>query len=156
MAKTRIEILAAYAQSGALMMPRSSSWLLRWVDFFFPAAGRFWSTLRAPGSQCVIYYPDDVIPRDKHDIIWHELEHVRQYSPWYGPFVVPALYCVIPCPVLLAWGRWYLERTAWLRDIEQGRVSIDGAVQTLWRYYLWPWPRFLMRRWFAAKLEQEK
>lgn len=150
---TRAEVLAAYAMSGAKLAPRSSSVVLRILDKLVPSMRRFYTTIKwVPFGRCHIYHPDGADPLEAWKVIWHELKHVEQWNKWYGFLMVPALYFLLPLPVLLS-GRWYLERSAYLRDITQARLTIDQVVDLLWGYYVWPWPKSWMRRWFAKQLE---
>jgi len=119
---------------------------------------RFWTTIGR-----TIYYPtgvyDPLSPvhtRARN----HELMHVEQFRtagcgvPWIGVLVLAPLYLLLPLPVLFS-GRWFMEREPWLMDIRAG-VSVERAVQVLWSSYAFPWPRFLMRRWFNKRLEGYK
>ena len=46
------------------------------------------------------------------------------------------------------------ERDPWLLSIQRGGWSVDGAVDTLWQSYLWPWPKVWMKRWFEKQLSR--
>lgn len=116
---------------------------------------RFWTTLRLPFCAPRVYVPTyawSTITSSRHsDIIRHELVHVRDFAPWYGPFLMALLF-VFPLPVLFS-GRWFIERHAYLGDILAGEVTAAEAAEMLWEYYLWPWPRPWMQRWFEKQME---
>ncbi len=112
----------------------------------------FWTTYRLPFGRPTITYPPKIRnPRIWEKLLRHELVHVEQFRPWWGPFLVALLVSVFPLPFLFS-GRWLVERPAYLLDIKSGRMGVDEAVETLWNGYGWPWPRSWMRRWFLSRL----
>jgi hypothetical protein len=111
---------------------------------------RFWTTTRFPGQLPVISYPTTVDnPMDPRyrTILKHELVHCQQMRSTWGLIRSIALYFFLPLPIFFS-GRWYMERTAFLIDINDGIKTPAYTVELLWRSYLYPWPRTLMRRWF--------
>ena len=65
---------------------------------------------------------------------------------WY---VITSLFR--PMPVLLAFGRWYWERQAYLvnlRGASNKEEKIERIVDNLWNEYAWTWPKKRMRKWF--------
>lgn len=84
------------------------------------------------------------------DIEAHELHHVQQFATKLGPWWV-ILAQLFPLPVFFS-GRWFVERGAYLDEIERGDLTLDTAIDILWTQYGWPWPRSWMRRWFIKKL----
>lgn len=114
----------------------------------------FWTTYRLPfQSHVTVAHPPRVTRPEAHaDVLAHEMHHVRQFTPWWGPVVVPLLAGLLPLPFLFS-GRWFVERGAYLEDIRRGRYDVSTAVEVLWRHYAWAWPRPLMRRWFVRRLE---
>lgn len=108
----------------------------------------WWSTWRWPWESRVTIYHPRGFRGTYSPVLPHELYHAReQWSKWWGPWLLPLLYSLLPLPILVS-GRWWIERGAYLLDIQAGRLTIDQAVDTLWHDYLWPMPRFLMRGWF--------
>lgn len=106
----------------------------------------WWTTIGT-----TIYYPTSVMDLDADSLAGvraHEMVHVEQWRA--HPVCMVFLYLFLPLPVLFS-GRWFIERPAYLLDILTGRYSVDRAVETLWSNYLWPWPRFFMKRWFEDK-----
>lgn len=68
---------------------------------------RFWTTYRFPWmKRARVCYPRGTTSPLHRGILDHEEHHVRQFAPWYGPFVVFALYLLFPLPVLFS-GRWH-------------------------------------------------
>jgi len=118
----------------------------------------FWTTYRLPFQKyTTIAYPDkdrsgkrtmlyvDAIRR--HGILNHEIIHTILLERWYGPVLAGALAIGLPLPVLFS-GRWYLERWAYLADIQRGMRTVNEAVDVLWNGYMWVWPRSWMAEWF--------
>jgi hypothetical protein len=104
----------------------------------------YWTTV---GN--TIYYPTNV--KDPYhkchsDTVKHELVHVEQYRKLSVPLFL-FLYLFVPFPVFFSYFRWRFEREAYLTQIRAGALT-ENVVQALWNGYLFPWPRFLMRRWF--------
>jgi len=113
----------------------------------------FYTTYRLPfQKRATITYPKGQTAMGRLDILEHELGHVKQFMPWYGPFVVGLATTLLPLPVFFS-GRWLVERHPYLGDIKRGRMTVEDAVMLLWGGYGWCWPRFLMRKWFNGKLK---
>lgn len=93
----------------------------------------------------------DLKDHQKREILRHEHFHVRQFAPWYGPWLMLVLQFILPLPVFFS-GRWFIERHAYLDEIRHGGLLRESAVRILWEQYGWPWPRILMRKWFDKKL----
>lgn len=115
----------------------------------------YWTTIRLPWWRLArIYYPPRTLdPSGRDTLIAHEMHHVRQLKPWWGPWVSFILTFVAPLPVLFS-GRWFLEREAYVQDIHAGHVKLDDTVDELWDGKVWCWPKPLMRRWFIARLAE--
>lgn len=94
-----------------------------------------------------VYSPDGHTPSPS--TIAHETVHVEQWARmglWF-----PIVYFLGGLPVFLAYGRWRLEREAYLVQIKHHGMTIDEAVKALWSpLYWWCWPPKLMRAWFEA------
>lgn len=137
------------------LIPRNRHWLSRLLDGITLGPG-MWFTFRLPLGPPTITYPNELgIPVNVElygIVIRHELVHVDQLTPWWGPLWALLLYVLLPLPVLLS-GRWFFERHAYLVQLRAGVYTIDLAVETLWKSYLWPWPRSWMRRWFEDQLK---
>ncbi len=113
----------------------------------------FWTTYRLPFQrQVTITYPPDVADPGRHEgIVEHEMFHVRQFERFGAPLVIILLAGVFPLPLFFS-GRWFIERHAYLHDIRSGRLTVERAVDILWKHYGYAWPRPLMRRWFTRQL----
>jgi hypothetical protein len=136
-------------------VPKDQSWLMRQIGRLWPQfITVWWTTLRVPFRPAVIYHPPKQRRGTHWKTIWHELRHVEQFEPWYGPLWMAFLF-VAP-PFVLFSGRWFIERSAYLRDVLLGTRSPENAASTLWRYYGWPWPPALMRAWFHKHLEESR
>jgi len=148
------------AHYGVHLVSKRDSWLMRLIARI-PRFGprftiRFWTTLRFPFMEPRIYFPTSVSnpAASRYDVIMaHELVHVRQFAPWYGPLRLLLLYFFFPLPVFFS-GRWIIERDAYLVDILQGRLTVDTVVNVLHESYLRPWPKARMRGWFTARAAQ--
>jgi hypothetical protein len=114
---------------------------------------RMWTTYRLPFQRCVrITHPVGLFsPASCDGILEHELVHVAQFRRWWAPWLLPLFVSLLPLPVIFS-GRWFVERPAYLCDIRNGRLTLEGVVQLLWSKYGAPWPRPLMRRWFERQL----
>lgn len=108
----------------------------------------FWVTI---GD--TIYYPatikDPTYPQYRV-VREHEAMHVAQFKK-YGVLLMALMYIAFPLPILFS-GRWFIERNPYLHDIKSGAVTINEAVSMLARFYLYPWPKTLMRRWFERQV----
>lgn len=138
--------------------PKAGSRLMAAAAYFLgsPFLTDFWTTIRFPWGPATIYFPTKLVaPNPDRDaaVLEHELVHVAQQRSAWGLFRSTMLYFFLPLPWGLS-GRWWIERPAFLLDIQAGRRTVDRAVDLLWNAYLWPWPRRWMRRWFAAQLRQ--
>ena len=120
---------------------KTDSWLMRligWVvgQWFMDS---FATTLRFPFCRPTIYYPIG-FPGPRFIPLWlleHELHHVKQFAPWYGPFLMALLFCY-------PYGRWRIERRAWLVDLRTERIKPMAAATLLRRLYRWPFPESWM------------
>ena len=116
---------------------RDDSRLMRFVgwlvgDWFMDS---FVTTLRFPFCRPIIYYPSGY-PGPRFIPMWlleHELHHVWQFAPWYGPWLMALLFCY-------PGGRWRIERRAWLVDIRRERIGISAAARLFRIRYRWPFP----------------
>ena len=127
---------------------KADSRLMRFLNLF--ARGKFmeewWTTL---GN--TIYYPTEIKdPMVENCKICreHELVHVRQFQR-YGWLIMLCGYLLFPLPIIFS-GRWYIERWAWLIDIDAKACSCKYSADLLWSAYAWAWPRKEMLAWFEA------
>lgn len=123
--------------------------------------------------------------RKNRRVIAHELVHVAQFERWgllvmallyLGPspfvailapvllvlgvpwFVLLAVFVLLaPLSVGLAWGRWRVEREAYLSDMESLGIKPDSVLianysDLLWGEYLFCWPPSWSRSWFVRRL----
>ena len=134
------------------LIRKDKSPLMRFIGFFIPGfVINFFTTYRLPFGKPTIAYPT-FIDFEKHKyILEHELMHVEQFRPWYGPLLVGLAVSLFPLPVFFS-GRWFVERQPYLNDILKGQLTVDEAVDVLWSYYGWGWPKKLMRKWFNKRV----
>lgn len=149
---------------------------------------RFWSTIGNvvyvprrynPDKKKTYRYGD--LPYEDYYILSHELEHVRQYAKLgftsfkggraIGVVIFALLYIFPFFPIGLAYGRYLLERKAYLagliaakeigyeewtkRHYMHSTPPLEKAVRncSVSPYYLWPWPfQKSVRRWFETQL----
>lgn len=131
---------------------KPDDWVMKIFGAVFPSTRRMWTTYRLPFRKARICYPDFVVrPMAYTQILGHELYHVRQLRPWWGPLWIGLLVSIFPLPVLFS-GRWFVERGAYLHDIRTGGISPERAAAILWHGYAWPWPPKWMLRWFRREL----
>lgn len=117
-----------------------------------PFLNNFWTTYRLPLCRPVIAYPRTIQkPEECHETLEHELFHVRDFAPWYGPIRMLLLAVLLPLPMYLS-GRWFIERHAYLNDVRSKRMTAEQAVGILWTQYGRPWPRSLMLAWFKKQI----
>lgn len=140
-----------------ILVRKDQSWTMIVLSWFLGSSfmTKWWTTYRWPFCKARIAFPVTMTVAQAltHEgALEHELVHVGQFRPWWGPLRVFALEVLFPLPVLFS-GRWFVERSAFLVDIKTGRRTVDQAVDKLWTGYFYPWPRSLMRRWFTRKLE---
>lgn len=163
--------------------------LLRWIVLFLTffqidLVERAWVTLgrtvyvprRYDPKQKKVYRYGD-IPFEDYCTLSHEIEHVKQYAR-FGIVLFLLIYIFPFFPIGLAYGRYYLERQAYLAGVIAAK-SIDYTRWARQRYlktptpplekaiqscstspwYLWPWPfPKSVRLWFgrALLLEEER
>lgn len=141
---------------GVQLRRKDSSWFFRALGRVWPwILSSSWTTTRLPGGPPVIWYPAGVgMPQGWGSVIDHELHHVRQLAPWWGPWLL-ALMFVLPLPALLS-GRWFIERRAYAREVRRGILSPADAAALLWDNYGWPWPRSWMVAWFERQRDDER
>lgn len=90
------------------------------------------------------------------EVLEHESVHIEQAKRWTVP-IFALMYLVFPMPILFAWGRWRIERDAYLTQLRASTdkaATIEWIVDTLWHSYAWTWPRAWMRRWFNNQAEK--
>jgi len=140
---------------GVTVKTKDKSRLMRVIGWFLGLfgldfMGKFWTTVS--GKTIWAHVGADLSNLDRYaGVIRHELVHIRQARRW--PVWFQVSYLLFPLPIGLAWCRWYWERKAFMVDIEAGRLTVDQAVDMLWRYG-WPWPKSLMRKWFDRQFER--
>lgn len=135
------------------LIPANKSWFRQAIRPVV-SLDRWWLTYRFPfQKRTKVTYPPRMsrAEAETSDTLQHELVHVGWFDTWWGPWAIPLLVVFFPLPILFS-GRWFVERPAYLADIRAGRHTVESAVEALWRGYLFPWPRSLMRRWFISQL----
>jgi hypothetical protein len=58
-----------------------------------------------------------------------------------------ATVALLPLSIGLAWGRWKIEREAYLTQLGTSTLDVEAIVTRLHTGYLYPWPRKWMSRW---------
>lgn len=137
------------------LIPKNKSKLMKAVGIFSKKfMTDYWTTYRVFGSKPTISYSvGETNPMGRMDMLEHELIHVEDMRSTWGLIKTAALYFAVPLPILFS-GRWFVERKAYLHDIKAGHDSVDSAIESLWRGYIYPWPRRLMRKWFNKQLKK--
>lgn len=147
---------------------KDESSLMRAVGFVLrPFNGRFmthyWTTIGQ-----TIYVPTRVERFDEgsrvrwevdhREVLSHEDDH-RAFFATFGVPLTAFLYLLFPLPIGFAWGRWVVERRAFLinarsRPPEERMRYVDEHVlpNLCGSAYLWTWPRSWAREWFAARV----
>ena len=124
---------------------KANSWWCRLVGRFAPAFMTSFATTLGD----TIYYPHELSAAT----LRHERVHLRQQRR-YGMILYVLMYVCFPLPVMLAWGRWRLEREAYLESLQAHRDDCDAASWQFMRgaqiqrivdlladgAYLWAWP----------------
>lgn len=89
----------------------------------------------------------------KHPVtVRHEIEHVKQFKRlWH---LHSLLYLFGPLPLLLNPYRAWAELIAYAPGVASGDRDGEQVVQTLWKVYFFPLPRWVMRRWLARMVEK--
>lgn len=136
--------------SDITFVPHSQSYLMRFLKAI--GCGKLVKD-RFVTLNTTVYYPDGQPPEKHPEVIEHETVHIQQYER-LGIVFFLLLYFVFPLPFFFS-GRWWLEREAYLVELRCG-AQIDDIVDELWSGYLWPWPKFLMRKWFATYLSRSR
>jgi hypothetical protein len=130
------------------LIRKSDSWLMRLIGFFSADFMDFYTTYRLPlQARVTICYPD-TLEEPSEEVLDHELVHALDFERWWGPWFMAL--------VIFPPGRWYVERWAYLQDIQRGRYTAQSAAEMLWEGYRiktwgWPSPR-KMHQWFTERL----
>lgn len=142
-------------QHNVLLIPKSESYLMRFIGFFSKRFMLFfWTTYRLPfQSKVRITYPDGIFDPMQHtNVLDHELVHARDFAHWWGPYFMAL--------VVVPGGIWIVERRAYLVDIKDGRHTAGSAADVLWfdygirRYLGWP-TRAAMELWLTLELARD-
>jgi hypothetical protein len=136
------------------LVSKKDSRLMRLIGFFYPAfMTSMWTTI---GNK--IYYPTSVkspLSARHFSIIKHEVVHVKQFKKYGIPFFL-FLYLFCPLPLFFSYFRWKFEREAYFHADIKNEKDIDRIVNILSKYYLRPWPKTWMRKWFIEQLERRQ
>ena len=121
----------------------------------------------------VVAVPDAWIGRlfvDHRIMLKHEAVHIEQYrrlglgNEWLGILPMMVVYLLSPLPVGFSWGRWLLEREAYVVTLQElkkthGPIALAHRrwmiVNSLtsgaygWTLPPWKWVRRYMEGWFA-------
>lgn len=135
-----------------ILIEASADPLRRFLTKIGIIKSRYRFTYRLPFMQAArITYPDGTPHPTLQPWIRHEMHHVRQLAPWYGPWWVIPCVLFFPLPVLFS-GRWWVERGPYLDNIKQRLDTVESVVEDLWHDYGYCWPKPMMRKWFKARL----
>lgn len=161
------------SENGVKLVRKDELWemrLIAWVFNLFPKYARMDGTKIGRGDRFMKYFWTTWkrLPWSKHvhichgtsemdpmgwELAWlrtHELFHVRSMKTLWGWIKTAFLYVLVPLPVFYS-GRWYIEREAYLNDINSGILTIDQAIEQLWADYFMPWPKKKMKAWFEEQ-----
>jgi len=117
------------------------------------------------------YLWEDRHARSRYLCLRHELVHCDQFQRfglgYYTLGIIPAFfwYVLFPLPVFFAYGRWRMERVAYLEAM-QARYELEGKVhlkvldhavdQLSGPSYAWTWkPSKQVREWFLEHMPPE-
>ena len=143
-----------FLEEDVQFVKKSDSTLMKFIGFFFPAfMTNLWTTI---GD--TIYYPVTVkspLAIKNYPIIKHEVVHIKQFKK-YGVPLFLLLYLFLPLPFLFSYFRWKFEREAYFHANIKTEKDIDRVVDSLAKYYLYPWPKRWMRKWFVDQLERRR
>ena len=70
-------------------------------------------------------------------------------------YVGAAAIITVPLSIGLAYGRWRMERAAYMIQIRESKNPLSDSNQvasTLWNNYLYTWPKKRMARWFYRQV----
>jgi hypothetical protein len=132
------------------LQPRTASPLLRLVDKWLPMYANGWATMRPN-----IYHPRDVAPLHlKWDyVVEHELVHIDQQRRWTLPLFL-LLYILAPLPIGCAWFRARWECAAFAKSVVLGYASPEYIVNLVASMYVWPLPKWWLRRMLASEVKR--
>lgn len=146
----------------------------------------FWTTVGSTVAVPAVYDTDPDWGQSgwitRHRVVVeHEMHHVQQWRRlnilMWILYLGPSPFLVLPCAVLaylhnalwlllpvalapltcgLAWGRWWIERSAYAIRHDQLRgltrtVYANHIATTLWSSYFYTWPPALVRKWYAKR-----
>jgi hypothetical protein len=103
---------------------------------------------------------EDMAPNDQDVILAHERVHLRQQrafgfgSVWLGLVPWGLVWLLFPLPVFVAWGRYALEREAYLETLRRDPEQFGDVVEALSGAHYgwaWLWPDSIAA-WFRARL----
>jgi hypothetical protein len=141
---------------GVRIVRKDKSWVMRTLGAVFKLFGydfmaRAWTTIGPKTIYAPTWVPEDINTRE--DLtqwqigLLHELVHIKQARKY--PVIWQFTYLFVFFPVLLAWFRWRWEREAYLTvNINKFGQNSDEIADTIWRVYLFPWPKGAMKKWF--------
>lgn len=156
MSRTAAQVHDELTRFGVQLVSKEEDPIMRAVGLVLGRAfmDSFWTTYRLPFCAPRVCYPSAVkLPGAHWETLDHELVHVEQLASWWGPLVMLLGATLLPLPSIYS-GRWFIERRAYLRDIQAGRRTVGEAVDILDSYYGHPWPREIMTAWFNANLDK--
>lgn len=137
--------------AGARLVYKKDSWFWRALHYVVLVVtfggNRKFRTSYITTIGPVIAFPDSWPPDgaalsySQETVILHELVHVAQFkrwglgSAWVGILPMFCLYVLLPLPLGFAWGRWVLEREAYLQNLQRaekwGQKSVDYEIERI-------------------------
>lgn len=80
---------------------------------------------------------------------------------WLSIALIGLALALAPLSLGFAWGRWRIEREAYMTQIRAAHSRADAIIaarriaETLWDNYAWAWPRTWAWRWFVKQIDGE-
>lgn len=153
---------------GAKVRLKSESKLMKFINFFIKPFNdsfmtNYWTTIFT-----TIYAPlsydefidNDFVPVSITRVIEHEKIHIADFKKYHVFFL---LTYVFP-PAIIAYGRFYWERKAYLPELQELKKNSSPRFESrLERVcdvlsnseYFWTWPRAWVKKWFLKKLSDQ-
>ena len=162
---------------------KSDSMFMKFLGLFLGRRFRqyFWTTLgttvyvpsRHDGDRD---WGTELWVRRNRKVIEHEKVHVEQFRkygwllmillyigpapfflmliPLFPPLFIVLTLLTIPLSTTLAWGRWFIEREAFLTQIHN-ESGAKWAADLLWNDYFFTWPPLWSENWFMDRIERQ-
>lgn len=126
----------------AIVKLKKDVWHQRLLSYILPDYAHAVTTI---GN--TIYVPRKEISRS---VQLHEAVHLMQYDR-LGILKMALLYLCSPLPIFLCYGRFLIEREAYIVQISYGWTPQRCAEEICSSLYFWPWPKSLVLKWFEKE-----